>query len=284
MKWQFGRKSDNVEDQRGNSVSGGTVIGGGIGTLVLAVVILLLGGDPTALLQQSASTPAPAPVSTSGSGDKIGQFVAVVLADTEDTWTEIFQQLGKTYQPPKLVLFSRAVASACGNATAAVGPFYCPSDRKVYLDTQFFQDLQNKYQAPGDFAEAYVIAHEVGHHVQNLLGISRQVEQMQQRSSQVQANKLSVSVELQADCFAGVWANHANNTRQILEPGDLEEALQAASQIGDDRLQKQAQGYVVPDSFTHGSSTQRVQWFRRGFASGSLQQCNTFSSNKNPLF
>ncbi len=272
MKWQFGRKSNNVEDQRGQSLSGMTV-GGGIGTLVLAVVIFLLGGDPTVLLTTPTNTN---PVTTPAE-DQTGQFVSVVLADTEDTWTEIFQQSGQTYQPPKLVLFSNAVASACGNANSAVGPFYCPSDRKIYLDTQFFQDLRTKHQAPGDFAEAYVIAHEVGHHVQTLLGISSKVRQMQQQMSQVQANKLSVSLELQADCFAGIWANGANKARQILEPGDLEEALQAASQIGDDRLQSRTQGYVVPDSFTHGSSAQRVQWFKRGFQSGNLQQCDTFS-------
>jgi predicted metalloprotease len=207
------------------------------------------------------------------------EFVSVVLADTEDTWTDLFRRMGGTYQKPKLVLFTGAVESACGYAKAAMGPFYCPRDRKVYLDTSFFQDLKTQHQAPGDFAEAYVIAHEVGHHVQNLLGISGKVQSLQQQVSRREANQLSVRLELQADCLAGVWANHADESRHILEQGDVEEALNAASQIGDDRLQEQARGYVVPDAFTHGSSAQRVEWFKRGIQSGSLQQCNTFASN-----
>ncbi|MEB3160415.1 MAG: neutral zinc metallopeptidase [Synechocystis sp.] len=202
-----------------------------------------------------------------------------MLADTEDTWHQVFQEMGGTYQEPKLVLFSGSVQSACGYAQAAMGPFYCPGDRKVYLDLSFYQDLKNRHNAPGDFAQAYVIAHEVGHHVQTLLGISPKVQAMKQRVSPKQANDLSVRLELQADCFAGVWANRAQKARQILEQGDIEEALNAASQIGDDRLQRQAQGYVVPDSFTHGSSQQRMRWFTRGIQSGDLRQCDTFSSN-----
>lgn len=280
MKWEFGRRSDNIEDRRGSGVPT-AVVGGGIGTVILALIVTFLGGDPSIILQQGAP-PAPtsnAPTKTSPADEKTKEFVSVVLADTEDTWSDIFRQLGGTYQEPKLVLFSGAVESACGYAKAAMGPFYCPRDRKVYLDMSFFKDLQNRHNAPGDFAQAYVIAHEVGHHVQNLLGISSKVQSLQQQVSQKDANHLSVRLELQADCFAGVWANHANKSRQILEQGDIEEALNAASQIGDDRLQEQARGYVVPDAFTHGSSAQRVEWFKRGIQSGSLKQCNTFGSN-----
>lgn len=280
MKWEFGRRSDNIEDRRGSRVPT-AVVGGGIGTVILALIVTFLGGDPSIILQQGAP-PAPtsnAPTRTSPADEKTKEFVSVVLADTEDTWNDIFRQLGGTYQEPKLVLFSGAVESACGYAKAAMGPFYCPRDRKVYLDMSFFKDLQNQHNAPGDFAQAYVIAHEVGHHVQNLLGISSKVQSLQQQVGQKDANHLSVRLELQADCFAGVWANHANKSRQILEQGDIEEALNAASQIGDDRLQEQARGYVVPDAFTHGSSAQRVEWFKRGIQSGSLKQCNTFGSN-----
>jgi predicted metalloprotease len=208
----------------------------------------------------------------------MADFVSVVLADTEDTWKSLFRQRGATYVEPKLVLFSGAVNSACGSARAAVGPFYCPRDQKLYIDLSFYQDLQNRYHAPGDFAQAYVIAHEVGHHVQNLMGISDKVQALQQRSDRVQANQLSVRLELQADCFAGIWANHANRSRHILEEGDIEEALNAASSIGDDRLQRQAKGYVVPEAFTHGSSAQRVRWFKRGIQSGDPAQCNTFAA------
>jgi predicted metalloprotease len=206
------------------------------------------------------------------------EFVSVVLADTEDTWNELFRQSGADYREPTLVLFSGAVQSACGFAEAAVGPFYCPLDQKVYIDLAFYRDLKERFAAPGDFAQAYVIAHEIGHHVQNLLGISDQVRQAQQRASQAQANALSVRLELQADCLAGIWAHHANRTRQILEQGDVEEALNAASQIGDDRMQMRGRGYVAPDSFTHGSGEQRVRWFRTGLQSGQLAQCNTFQT------
>jgi hypothetical protein len=207
----------------------------------------------------------------------MADFVSVVLADTEDTWSDVFRQSGETYVEPKLVLYSDAVKSACGFTRSAVGPFYCPQDQKVYIDLSFYRDLKNRYQAPGDFAQAYVVAHEIGHHVQNLLGISDQVRSLQNRVDQVQGNQLSVRLELQADCFAGVWANRAQKSRQILETGDVEEALNAASSIGDDRLQQQARGYIVPESFTHGSSAQRVRWFKQGLQTGDPQQCNTFA-------
>lgn len=211
----------------------------------------------------------------------MSEFVSVVLADTEDTWNDIFQQSGANYVEPKLVLYSNAVESACGFARSAVGPFYCPRDQSVYIDLDFYQDLKTRYQAPGDFAQAYVIAHEVGHHVQNLLGISDRVQSLQRQVSRAEANQLSVRLELQADCFAGVWAHQAQRSRQILEQGDVEEALNAASSIGDDRLQQRSQGYVVPESFTHGSAAQRAQWFRQGIKTGDPEQCNTFASSPN---
>jgi hypothetical protein len=227
-----------------------------------------LGGDKVE--QQSATQPNPAE-------DRLAEFVSVVLADTEDTWEKIFREGGSTYEKPKLVLFTGAVESACGFAQSATGPFYCPADRKVYIDLGFYNDLKNNLKAPGDFAQAYVIAHEIGHHVQNLMGISGKVQARRGSASQTEYNALSVKLELQADCFAGVWANHANRVRNILEPGDVEEALNAASMIGDDNLQKKTKGYVVPDSFTHGSSKQRVEWFRRGLDGGDIRRCNTFS-------
>lgn len=277
MRWQLGRKSDNVEDQRGTGASGPMIVSGGIGTIILAVIVTLLGGDPRMVFQDSAPIQT-SPVSRSPEEEKLVDFVSVVLADTEDTWKGLFRQMGGTYQEPKLVLFSGAVDSACGYAQAAMGPFYCPADRKVYIDLSFYEDLKYRHNAPGDFAQAYVLAHEVGHHVQNLLGISNKVHQMQQQVSKTQGNQLSVMLELQADCFAGVWANHADRQRQILEQGDVEEALNAATSIGDDRLQRQAQGYVVPDSFTHGSSQQRVRWFSQGLKTGDIEQCNTFGA------
>ncbi|MBD2432961.1 MULTISPECIES: neutral zinc metallopeptidase [Fischerella] len=277
MRWEFGRRSTNVEDRRGSRVSA-PVVGGGIGAVVLAVIVALLGGDPSVILEQT-QTPSDRSSQTQrpATEDQAAEFVSVVLADTEDTWSNLFQQMGRTYVEPKLVLFTNAVESACGFARSAVGPFYCPADQKVYIDLSFYQDLKNKYQAPGDFAQAYVIAHEVGHHVQNLMGISSRVSRLQGRVSEVEANQLSVRQELQADCFAGVWAHHANQSRQILEPGDIEEALNAASSIGDDRLQSQSRGYVVPESFTHGSSAQRVRWFKRGIQTGDPAQCDTFA-------
>ncbi|HIK30779.1 MAG TPA: neutral zinc metallopeptidase [Oscillatoriales cyanobacterium M59_W2019_021] len=279
MRWQLGRRSDNVEDRRGRGGAGPVVVSGGIGTIILAVIVTLLGGDPRMVFQEGAPSQNSAPsASRSPEEEKLADFVSVVLADTEDTWNGLFRQMGGNYQEPTLVLFSGSVDSACGYAQAAMGPFYCLADRKVYIDLSFYEDLQYRHGAPGDFAQAYVIAHEIGHHVQNLMGISDKVHQMQRQVSKTDANQLSVMLELQADCFAGIWAHHAERQRQILEPGDVEEALNAASSIGDDRLQRQAQGYVVPDSFTHGSSQQRVRWFAKGLETGQIDQCNTFGA------
>ena len=282
MRWQNRRRSTNIEDRRGSRLPGG-VKGGGIGLLLLALVGMYFGIDPSLILNmggglptESSQGPASPP---SAEEQQLAEFVAVVLADNEDTWKEIFQQRGMTYKEPTLVLFSGAVESACGFAQAAMGPFYCPSDQKVYIDLSFYQDLKNQLQSPGDFAQAYVIAHEIGHHVQKLLGISDKVSAQRQRLSQKDYNKLSVRLELQADCFAGVWAHQADRVRQILEPGDIEEALNTASHIGDDRLQQQSRGYVTPDSFTHGTSAQRVRWFRRGYESGNIEACDTFGSS-----
>lgn len=279
MKWERGRRSTNVEARRGQRMSRGVAVGGGgLGMLVLALIVALLGGDPMVVLQQSA--PSPTPTHTAprpANEDQLAEFVSVVLADTEDTWNVLFQQeFGEDYPEPNLVLFTGQVDSACGFAQAAMGPFYCPADQKVYIDLSFYDDLKTRHQAPGDFAQAYVIAHEVGHHVQNVLGISGEVQRLKQRVSQSEANQLSVRLELQADCLAGVWANHAQETRNILEQGDIEEALNAASAIGDDRLQRQSRGYITPDSFTHGSSQQRVRWFSTGIQTGDIDQCNTF--------
>jgi predicted metalloprotease len=275
-------ESRNIEDRRGRRVSR-TVAGGGIGTIVIILLALFFGFDPSLLLQgnvQETNFPqAPAPQSQQpGKEDEMRQFVARVLGSTERTWNEIFQAAGRTYQKPTLVLFSDAVESACGFAQAAAGPFYCGEDQKVYIDLSFYRDLRQRFQAPGDFAQAYVIAHEIGHHVQNLLGIMRKVQALQSRSGEREANALSVRLELQADCLAGIWANYAHRERNILEEGDIEEGLNAAAQIGDDRMQKRARGYVVPEGFTHGSAQQRVQWFRRGITGGDLKQCDTFSS------
>lgn len=280
MLWKDGRRSDNVEDQRGKGMGRG-VAGGGIGIVVIAVIAMLFGVDPSALLNQLAPAEQPPAASTPGGQpvrDELSEFVSVVLADTEDTWQGLFKQIGGTYREPKLVLFSNQVRSACGFAQAAMGPFYCPADQKVYIDLTFYQELKTRFQAPGDFAQAYVIAHEVGHHVQNLIGISDKVHQARNRMNETQSNALSVRQELQADCFAGIWAHHAHKARQIIEKGDIEEALQAASSIGDDRLQKQSKGYVVPDGFTHGTSEQRVRWFKRGIESGKINACDTFKA------
>jgi uncharacterized protein len=274
------QESQNVEDRRGFSVSPG-LAGGGIGTIVLVLVALFFGVDPSVLLQgnvpQGNVAEEPAQTRQSGAPDEGREFVARVLGSTERTWSEIFQRAGREYTPPKLVLFSRAVQSACGFAQAAAGPFYCGNDQKVYIDLSFYRELRDRFQAPGDFAQAYVVAHEVGHHVQNQLGITNKVQALQNRSSEREANALSVRVELQADCLAGIWANTANRDRHILEEGDIEEGLNAAAQIGDDTLQKRAQGYVVPEGFTHGSAEQRQRWFRRGLEGGDLKQCDTFS-------
>ncbi|MEL6232168.1 MAG: neutral zinc metallopeptidase [Cyanobacteria bacterium J06627_3] len=278
-----GRRSSNIEDRRGGN-SSLVVGGGGLGALVLALVVTMLGGDPSIVLDQVSQSPSQSQTSsqqTSPAEDELAEFTSIVLADTEDTWHQIFrEEIGQPYQEPALVLFSGSVQSGCGAAQSAMGPFYCPADQKVYIDLSFYNDLKTRHQAPGDFAQAYVVAHEVGHHVQNILGISNQVRQLQSRASKAEANQLSVRLELQADCFAGVWVNRADKARDILESGDIEEALNAASQIGDDRLQEQSRGFVVPESFTHGSSAQRVRWFRQGLATGDIEQCNTFSGRQ----
>lgn len=280
MRWRTGRRSSNIDDRRGRRVSRG-VAGGGLGTVVIVLIALYFGVDPGVLMQgvpsQTYTTETTPP---SPEQQELADFVSVVLADTEDTWHAIFQQSGQRYQEPTLVLFTGAVQSACGFAQAAMGPFYCPADQKVYIDLSFYDDLRSRHNAPGDFAQAYVIAHEIGHHVQNLTGISGEVQSMRRRVSETESNQLSVRLELQADCLAGIWANHADRSRQILETGDIEEALNAASAIGDDRLQKQAGGYVVPESFTHGSSAQRVRWFKQGMTSGRFDACNTFEAER----
>ncbi|HEY6756646.1 MAG TPA: neutral zinc metallopeptidase [Nitrososphaera sp.] len=289
MRWRNPRRSGNIEDRRGMRVPM-KVVGGGIGGLVLLIITLLLnGGDPGMIFNDNTNVGANNPGSSYNEGSttpiseeerQLADFVSVVLADTEDTWNEIFSAENLEYREPTLVLFSGAVESACGFAQSAVGPFYCPVDEKVYIDLSFYRDLRDSYGAPGDFAQAYVIAHEVGHHVQNQIGIMEQVNSAQQQasSSQVDANRLSVLLELQADCFAGVWAYNADRARDILEQGDIEEGLNAASSIGDDRLQMESQGQVTPDSFTHGSSAQRVSWFERGVESGDINSCNTFEA------
>ena len=279
MLWRGGRQSSNLEDRRGVHPA---VIGGGLGGVILLILALYFGVDPSVILNQNPAVNAGGPAATSPADEETKQFVSTVLAYTEDTWSDLFRQANKTYREPKLVLFTGAVESACGFAQAAMGPFYCPDDEKVYLDMSFFQELRNRFQAPGDFAQAYVIAHEIGHHVQNLLGISDKVAALRQRANRTQANHASVMLELQADCFAGVWANHTermqqSNMKDFLENGDIDEALRAASMIGDDRLQMQSQGYVVPESFTHGTAEQRSRWFKQGFQTGQMSGCNTFS-------
>lgn len=291
MKWEGNRESDNVEDRRGDDggAGGGGGFGGrsiGLGTIAIALVAsyffgispttvlsLLSGGGP---VSQQQSQQAPAPNRSNQPEDQKKKFVRTVLADTEDVWTQIFSANGKTYTPPKLVLFSNATPTACGTGQTASGPFYCPVDRKVYIDLSFYQLMQQRFHVSGEFAQAYVIAHEVGHHVQNLMGIMDKVNNAERQMSKAQANAMSVRLELQADCLAGVWAFHANQARSILEQGDVEGALNAATAIGDDALQKQEQGYVVPDSFTHGTSAQRVRWFKQGVSSGEVKSCNTF--------
>ena len=301
MRWRGGRRSSNIEDRRASGPAGGLRFpfpgggrrGGGkigIGTIVIALVVMyflgvnplefLSGGGgltPTSVEQGDRRTTTPV---NQAQDDEMKEFVSVVLGDTEDTWHPIFRELGSSYKEPKLVLFRGAVQSACGFAQAAMGPFYCPGDHKVYIDLSFFDELRSRLGAPGDFAQAYVIAHEIGHHVQTLMGISQKVQQAKQSLSKVEANRLSVKQELQADCYAGIWAHDARRSRQILESGDIEEGMAAASAIGDDRLQKQARGYVTPDSFTHGSSKQRVAWFRRGLTEGTLTACDTFSATR----
>ena len=275
MLWRGREGSGNVEDRRGMS-GGGLAVGGGIGGLIIYLLYAFLGGDPgnapELLPGQRAAENSEYNSRNSATDDTLAQFVSVVLRDTEDVWGELMEN----YKKPRMVLFSNAVQSACGSASAAVGPFYCPGDEKVYIDLSFFRDLRERFGAPGDFAMAYVVAHEVGHHVQNLLGTSNKVHSMQQSLSKTEGNKLSVKLELQADFYAGVWANRAQKMKQILEPGDLNEALTAANAIGDDRLQQETQGQVVPDAFTHGTSAQRMYWFKKGFETGDLNQGNTF--------
>ncbi len=276
MRLDEERESSNVEDVRGMNPRG-LMVGGGIGTVLIALVVMLLGGDPSAILGgSSTSAPVRSTAPASAQDPERKHFVSVVLAETEDVWTELFRKSGKKYVAPKLVLFTGQVDSACGLANAAVGPFFCPEDDKVYIDLSFYDELRTKFGAPGDFAQAYVIAHEVGHHVQKLLGISDRVRNLQANADKREVNRLSVRLELQADFFAGVWAHYAKELH--LDQQDIEEALTAASAIGDDRLQKQSRGYVVPDSFTHGTSAQRVRWFRKGWDTGDIDQGDTFSA------
>jgi predicted metalloprotease len=283
MKLDDSRRSDNVEDDRGGGI-GRRGAGIGIGTIVIVVIGYFMGVNPATLLSllngdtQPITNSAPTPTTAADANDPQVDFVRAVLGETEDVWGVYFKNMGKVYTPPKLVLFSGQVGSACGLANSASGPFYCPGDQKVYIDLSFYRQLATEFGAPGDFARAYVIAHEVGHHVQNLLGITDGAAQAERRAGRVGANQVSVQVELQADCFAGVWASQANQARKILEPGDLEQGLQAASSVGDDTLQKRSQGTVVPDSFTHGTSAQRVRWFRRGYDSGKIDSCDTFNA------
>lgn len=286
MLFRRGRESENVEDRRGQG-SGGFPVGGrgiGIGTILAVLVAMYFGVDPRIVLgllgaggggpESQVSAPAQKPPAD----DPEARFVSMVLADTEDTWTDLFRQGGRQYREPRLVLFSGATPTACGMGRSAMGPFYCPPDQKVYIDLGFYDELKHKFGASGDFAQAYVIAHEIGHHVQNLLGIADQVRAAQQRVGEAQGNQLQVLMELQADCLAGVWAHHADKARQVLEHGDIEEGLRAAAAIGDDRIQKRTQGYTVPESFTHGTSAQRVEWFKRGIDTGDLAACDTFKA------
>ncbi len=278
MRWDGARKSQNIEDRRGMS-GGKMAVGGGIGTLLIVLIASFLGVDPGALLPQdgpAAGVEQSGPIQETAREAEQRETVEYVLGDTEQTWGEIFRTSGYQYREPTLVLFRDGVQSGCGFAQAAVGPFYCPLDQKVYIDLGFFDELGTRFGAPGDFAQAYVVAHEVGHHVQNLVGVADRVRQLQQQTSQAGANELSVRMELQADCYAGVWAHHAETQRDRLEEGEVEEGLRAAAAVGDDTIQRRSQGRVVPESFTHGSSEQRTQWFMRGFQTGDEDQCDTF--------
>ncbi len=284
MKWRNRRVSRNIEDRRAQGQGGRGRKTGKLGVILITLAAMYFGVDPKIVLTlmdgmsgQHSGTTQQSTYQPSAKQQQLAQFVGVVLADTEDTWGELFRLQGGKYQEPRLVLFTDSVRSACGNASAAMGPFYCPGDNKIYIDLGFYQQLKDRHNAPGDFAQAYVIAHEVGHHVQNLLGISGKVHNAQRGLSRVQANQLSVRLELQADCFAGLWAHHTEKAKQVLEQGDIDEALNAASAIGDDRLQKQARGYASPESFTHGTSRQRIKWFKKGFATGTIRGCNTFT-------
>ncbi len=274
MRWIGRRTSGNVSDRRG--LGGGALIGGGgIGAALIGLIIYLLGGDPSQVIGPGSE---PQTAEERVAEDSAAQFVSVVLADTEDVWNKLFREMGGDYKEPTLVLFSGSTSSACGSASSAMGPFYCPLDEQVYIDLSFYRDLKTRFKAPGDFAMAYVVAHEVGHHVQHLLGIAEQVRNQQQRMSETEANALSVRLELQADFFAGVWAHHAQAMHNILEEGDIDEALRAANAIGDDNLQRQSQGFIVPESFTHGTSEQRRFWFRKGYETGDIEQGNTFAA------
>ncbi len=284
MRLEDQRESENVEDRRG----GGLTIGRGglgLGGMVLALVVsYFLGVDPATVLNLINQAPsvavAPQPAHKPPADDEMARFVSKVLSSTEDTWREVFRQSGKAYQDPKLVLFTGSTPTACGTGQAAMGPFYCPGDQKVYIDLAFYRDLKERFKAPGEFAQAYVVAHEVGHHVQNLLGISERVQAARRRTGEAEGNALSVRLELQADCFAGIWGKRADTMKKLLEPGEIEQALVAAAAIGDDRLQQQGRGVIVPESFTHGSSAQRVRWFRQGFESGDPAQCDTFKAGR----
>jgi len=279
MRWKGRKESSNVEDRRGMSFKGKGMVGGGIGTIAIVLVVLLLGGDPTSILQnvQSDDQTTNTNYTETAEDKELAQFVGVVLAETESVWHAIFKEAGSTYREPKLVLFSGKVESACGVAGASTGPFYCPGDEKLYIDLSFFEELQKRYKAPGDFAMAYVIAHEVGHHIQKLNGVMDKMNDLRSQLSKEEYNQYSVRVELQADFYAGIWA-HYTEQQDLLESGDLEEALNAASAVGDDNIQKQAQGYVVPESFTHGTSAQRKKWFYKGFTSGDIRQGDTFET------
>ncbi len=276
MRWQGSRRSTNVQDARGVRF-GGAGLGIG-GTLIALAAAYFLGVDPRVMLglTETVSSVRQPEIASGTPTDEQGQFVSAVLGDTEDTWGALFEAAGATYSPPTLVLFTGQVRSGCGGASAASGPFYCPADQKVYIDLAFYDELQSQFQAPGDFAQAYVLAHEVGHHVQTITGISDKVRAAQQSASQEEANALQVKMELQADCYAGIWAHHANRARHVLEEGDVEEALKAASAVGDDTIQKRTQGTIVPESFTHGSAEQRMSWFRRGLEQGTVEACDTF--------
>jgi predicted metalloprotease len=279
MRWQGRRQSSNVEDRRGLSPKG--MVGGGIGGIVIILIVLLLGGDPTSLLQniQTTDQTTNSNYTETAEAKELAQFVSVVLAETEDVWHNIFTDIRSKYREPKLVLFTGSVQSACGTAGASVGPFYCPGDEKLYIDLSFYKELQSRFKAPGDFAMAYVVAHEVGHHIQNLLGTMEKVQSLRSRLSQEEYNQYSVRLELQADFYAGVWAHYTDRIEGLLEEGDLEEALNAASAVGDDNIQKKMQGYVVPESFTHGTSEQRKRWFYKGYKTGDIRQGDTFNTN-----
>ena len=281
MLWQGRRESENIEDERGSGGGRRIAVGGGIGSVILVVAYLLLGGDPQALVdgtQQQSQVSANRQVNSNAPRDEATKFVAVVLADTEDAWNALFRQMGRQYEEPKLVLFTDETRSGCGFASAASGPFYCPEDRRLYIDLAFYRMLRDRFGAPGDFAQAYVIAHEVGHHVQNLLGISDKVQAARGRVSEAEYNQLSVRLELQADFFAGVWAHYTDRVKHVVEAGDIDEAMRAASAVGDDTLQRRSRGRVVPDSFTHGTSAQRVRWFRKGYETGDIRQGDTFAA------